>query len=75
MASYKVRIQLDFSERSVTELDDLKQRVGASSRAEVIRNSMRWLYWCAEEVAKGGKFIIERNGNAKEVVFPFSIPK
>ena len=72
MAESKVRIQLDFSGKAVAELDDLKQKVEAPSRAEVIRNSLRWLRWCVEETAQGGKFIIEKDGKSKEVVFPYS---
>ena len=67
----KCRVQLDFSPKAVVEVDELKQKIGASSRAEVIRNGLRWLFWCAEQVSKGGTILLERDGKQHEVIFPF----
>ncbi|HWR97290.1 MAG TPA: ribbon-helix-helix protein, CopG family [Candidatus Methanoperedens sp.] len=36
----KVRLQFDFSQEAVDKLDELKDRLGASSRAEVIRRAL-----------------------------------
>ena len=38
--SEKVRLQFDFNQEAVEKLDELKERLGASSRAEVIRRAL-----------------------------------
>lgn len=67
----KYRVQLDFSAKAVAELEELKDLSSASTRAEVIRNSLRWLYWCTSEVKKGGTILMNRDGKTTEVVFPY----
>jgi len=67
----KYRVQLDFSGAAVAELDELKEIVGASSRADVIRNALRWLFWCADQVVRGATILVELDGKQREVVFPF----
>jgi len=64
------RVQLDFYENSLRDLDELKELTSASGRAEVIRNALRWMFWCAEEVSRGGTIVVERDGKQREVVFP-----
>ena len=39
----KVRLQFDFTEDAVADLDDLSSRVGAVSRAETVRRALRLL--------------------------------
>lgn len=68
----KYRVQLDFSGKAVAELEKLKRDIGASSRADVIRNALRWLFWCSEQVSQGGAILVERDGKQREVVFPFT---
>ena len=72
-AQEKYRVQLDFSGKALKELDELKELFGASARAEVMRNALRWLYWCTNEVARGATILIERDGKQREIVFPFSL--
>jgi hypothetical protein len=67
----KHRVQLDFSGSALDELDDLKELLSASTRAEVIRNALRWLYWCTDVVSKGGIILLEQEGKTREIVFPF----
>lgn len=38
--SEKIRLQFDFNQEAVEKLDELKERLGASSRAEVIRRAL-----------------------------------
>lgn len=71
----KYRVQLDFSGKAVEEVDQLKQIIGASSRADVIRNALRWLFWCAKQVSLGGTILLERDGKQREIVFPFVTTK
>lgn len=68
----KYRVQLDFSGKNLDELEQLKDIIGASSRAEVIRDALRWLFFCAEEVALGTTIILERGEKQREVAFPFA---
>lgn len=67
----KYRVQLDFSGRNLAELEQLKEMIGASSRAELIRDALRWLYWCTEEVTLGATIIFENGEKQREVMFPF----
>ena len=69
----KYRVQLDFSGAALKELDELKLLFNASARAEVMRNALRWLYWCTHEVAQGATILVERDGKQREIVFPFSM--
>jgi len=45
----KTRLQFDFTEDALSELDELKGATGASNRAEVIRQSLRLLQWTIEQ--------------------------
>ena len=68
----KTRLQFDFTEDALNELDVLKNQTGASTRAEVIRQSLRLLQWTVEEVKKKeGTLIVERDGKQREVLLPF----
>jgi hypothetical protein len=44
------RVQLDFSSDALEMLDQLKEGVGANTRAEVIRLALRLLDWFASEI-------------------------
>lgn len=67
----KWRVQLDFSEKALAELDQLKEILSASARAEVVRDAIRWFSWCTQEVSQGGTILLEREGKLREIVFPF----
>ena len=70
--SIKHRLQLDFAEEPLRELDQLKDRTGLPNRAEVIRQALRLLQWTIQETAdKGATLLLEKNGKQREVVFPF----
>lgn len=45
----KERVQLDFSPESLERLEQLKEAVGASTRAEVIRQALRLYEWFINE--------------------------
>lgn len=45
----KERVQLDFSHESLERLDALKERIGASTRAEAIRQALRLFEWFINE--------------------------
>ena len=67
----KSRVQLDFSPDALYELDQLKLKIGAASRAEVVRYSLRTLQWVLEQVQGNTRILVEANGQSREVVFPF----
>ena len=45
----KERVQLDFSTESLERLDELKEKIGASTRAEVVRQALRLFEWFVNE--------------------------
>jgi metal-responsive CopG/Arc/MetJ family transcriptional regulator len=68
----KTRLQFDFTNEALNELDDLKNATGASNRAELIRQSLRLMQWTVEEVKrKNGTLLVERDGKQREVLLPF----
>lgn len=67
----KSRVQFDFTEEALQTLDQLKEKLSLSSRADVIRYSLRVLSWTLEQLQSDAKILVEKNGKAQEVVFPF----
>ncbi len=59
----KERLQFDFSLEALERLDKLKEKSGATTRAEAVRNALRAYEWIINEldpdytvtVTKGGK--------------------
>ncbi len=71
----KHRLQLDFSEEALRDLDALKDETGMPNRAEVIRQALRLLQWTIDETQKNdATILIEKDGRQREVVFPFWSP-
>lgn len=66
-----MRVQFDFSDEALQTLDTLRDRLSLNSRADVIRYSLRILSWLVEQLQQDAKIIVEKNGRAQEVVFPF----
>lgn len=54
-SSKKIRVQFDFTEESLANLDNLVEVFGASSRAEIIRRSLTLLSDALEEAQNGRK--------------------
>jgi len=67
----KHRLQLDFSEEALKDLELLKETTGMPNRAEVIRQALRLLQWTLNETKNDATILIEKNGKQREVVFPF----
>ena len=68
----KKRLQFDFTEDALRELDELQRATGAPSRAELIRHSLRLLQWFLDEQNKKSKFLIDRDGSVRELLLlPF----
>lgn len=73
MGAKKHRIQVDFTNQAVEELESLKKKSGAPSRAETIRYAIRVLKWVLEETEKNNKILVEESEDKeiREVCFPF----
>ena len=67
----KIRIQLDFTREAFDELETLGKKVGASTRAEVVRYSLRILQWTLQQFDEGAQILVEKNHVRQQVVFPF----
>jgi len=68
----KTRLQFDFTEDALGELDELKALTGASNRAEVIRQSLRLMQWTIEQIRdENATVLVEKNGRQREVIFPY----
>jgi len=68
----KFRVQFDFTIEAYNELQALKERLRASSRAEAVRIALGVLRWVLEQHSAGNKILVEKqNGDQQEVVFPF----
>ena len=70
----KRRVQFEFSDQLVNEIDGLCQKLGFSTRTEFVRHAIRFLQWTYAEVQeKNGRLVIDRNGKQLEILFPFWI--
>ena len=58
----KERVQLDFTEEGLQQLDEMKHLSGATTRAEVIRNALRLYDFFLTEVDPEYTVNIEDNG-------------
>ena len=67
----KSRVQFDFTPDALQTLDVLKEKLSLSSRAEVIRYALKVLQWILDQIEADAKILVEKNGRAQEVVFPF----
>lgn len=65
------RVQLDFTVNAYNELVALQKETGFKSKAEIIRYALSMLQWASDEIGKGGKILIEKNNNFREVIIPF----
>jgi hypothetical protein len=73
----KKRLQFDFTEDALQELDELQKSTGAPTRAELIRHSLRLLQWMIDETKHhNATLLIERNGKIRELVLlPYMKPQ
>lgn len=57
----KTRIQFDLSEKDIKGLDELKAEIGATSRAEVLRNALNIYATLSGMSREGGRIQIVKN--------------
>jgi len=65
------RVQFDFAAEAYRDLSDLQEKLQAPTKAEVVRYAIRTLQWVVSTIEEGKTVIVEDNGAAKEVIFPF----
>jgi Ribbon-helix-helix protein, copG family len=65
----KERVQFDFTPESLDRLDKLKEQIGASTRAEVVRQALRLFDWFVTEVEEEDTLTITDSN--KEIVSTF----
>jgi hypothetical protein len=63
----KQRIQFDFTPEALRRLEDLKELVEASTKAEVIRNALKLYEWFATQVDP--TYIIEVKDKEGDTIF------
>jgi len=65
-------VQFNFSQDAYQELSGLKERLGVTSKTEVVRLSLGVLSWVVEELENGNKILAQREpGKAVELAFPY----
>lgn len=47
----RIRVQFDFTKESDARLEELKRKVDASTKAEVLRNALKLYEWFVDEVS------------------------
>jgi exopolyphosphatase/pppGpp-phosphohydrolase len=69
--SENYRVQFDFDPDAMVVMETVKKQINVKTRADVIRYALRILQWTVQQLADGGKIIVEKNGVREQVVFPF----
>ncbi len=59
----KERVQFDFAPEALDRIDDMKDRIGATTRAEVIRQALRVLEWFITETEPNDTITISNSDN------------
>ena len=63
----KQRVQFDFSPEALQRLEDLKEKVDASTKAEVIRNALKIYEWFATQIDPN--YVIEVKDQEGNTIF------
>jgi len=66
-----MRIQFEFSDEAVKELDTLKSKLNVRYRGEVLNHAIGVLKWLVNERKRDSQIVVKRpDGTMVEVVFP-----
>lgn len=57
------RVQFDFAPDALQRLDDIKEKIGATTRAEAVRNALRLYEWLVNEVDPESTIKVFNKGN------------
>ena len=61
----KVRLQFDFSSEAAEHMEEIRRRLDAGSKAEVMRRALRLLDYVTSGVLEGGEFVL-RDSDGRE---------
>jgi hypothetical protein len=65
-------VQFNFSQDAYLKLAELKERLGVTSKTEVVRLGLAVLSWVVEELEDDHKILVQREpGKAVELAFPY----
>lgn len=66
------RLNFDYTDAGVKQLDDLKEKLGVGSRAEVMRYAQGLLNWAVQQAEDGNQVIAVNSGTGvmKELTVP-----
>ncbi|MEK9195578.1 MAG: ribbon-helix-helix protein, CopG family [Patescibacteria group bacterium] len=67
----KHRLQFDFDDVAIKEIEELRKATALPTRAELVRQALRFFQWTFNETKEDGKLLIEKEGSIREVIFPF----
>lgn len=62
------RVHVNFSEQAYQTLEDLAAQTG-KSMSEVLRDAISLMRYWRTVRAQGGRFLVERDGNIREVIY------
>lgn len=69
----KIRVQFDFTESQVKELDALVESANASTRAEIVRAAVRVYGILLEAQSKGAAIILDYGEKRAELLLPHEL--
>jgi len=67
----KYRVQFDFVPEAYAELNELQEKLKASTKAEVVRYAIRTLQWVVSNMEDDNQIFVDDGVAQKEVIFPF----
>ena len=68
----KQRVQFYFEPDAVEALDELQDKTGLSTRAEVVRYGLRVFEWLVDEIQGENEVLIRKpNGDVQGLLLPF----
>ena len=67
LTSSKRRLAFDVDKETLEQIDDLVILTGASSRAELFRDSLRLFAWMTEQQNKGYAIILRKGKNETSI--------
>lgn len=66
------RLQIDLAPEAVEELEELQEKTGLTSRADLIRYALRFLQWTVHELdSDDAVLLLRKNGETQVVALPF----
>ena len=68
MDEKKVRMEFDFTQVAADKLEELRRRIDAGSRAEVVRRALSLLDYATGEEVNGSRVVIRRPDGDEHVV-------